>query len=579
MNYSKHQPLDYFSDTIEAFLGYNNNLRVQNNEFKNMRNMTGDYYPVITTRSKRGIVKTLENPQGLICRDALCYVDGPDFYINEKKVEGLILSTLAEECPKQLVSMGSYVCIFPDKKYVNTENLSDYGSMEAEFELGSNSEVTYTPCKSDGTAISPKTQETAPESPKNGDYWLDTSGDTHVLKVWSATTNMWVSVATSYIKIAAGGIGDAFENEDCVNITNSGVTDINGYYVIEKKSTDYIIVAGLIDKVTTVKGGLKVERRVPLMDFVVECNNRLWGCHYGPTEDGIVNELYACKLGDFKNWRYYQGSSIDSYAVSLGTDGVFTGAIASQNTPIFFKENYIHHVYGSLPETFSVTTIPCNGVQRGSHLSVCVVDGDILYKGNNGIYAYNGQLPGMVSKVLGNKKYHTAVAGVLNGKYYISMKDEKGKSHLFVYNSRTDIWHHEDETEVKFFEKVDDELYFVDSSNKLITVFCSKGATENDFEWMLETGEYGYSYPNKKYINSITVRFKMGIDAYVNVFIQYDSAENWKNLGTYNGNGKIQCEKLSISPSRCDHFKLKFVGKGDCEIYAITKDLNQGSDK
>lgn len=576
MYYSQQYALEYSADTIESFLGYNKNLRIKDNEFGDMINMTGDSYPVITTRAKRSIVKTLENPQGIVCRDTLCYVDGNDFYINGSAVPGLMLSTLPADCPKQLVSMGSYVCIFPDKKYVNTENLSDYGSMEASFAAKSAS-VTYRPCKKDGSDINATVSASAPNDPQNGKYWLDTSGDTHTLKVWSDSSSMWVSVATSYVKINCNGIGVPFQEDDCVTISDSGVTDINGSYIIDSKDTNYLIVVGQIDKVTTVNTSISVKRTLPIMDYVVECNNRLWGCHYGPTTDGVVNELYACKLGDFKNWNYFSGTSIDSYAVSLGSDGIFTGAVSYQNTPVFFKENYIHHVYGSYPENYTLTSFTCNGVQKGSNNSVCVVDGDVLYKGNNGIFAYNGQLPSLSSYALGDIKYHSAVAGALNGKYFISMKDYEGKSHFFVYNARTGIWYKEDNTEVQFFEKVDDELYFVDSENRLVTEFGSSGTTENIFDWLIETSEFGYNYSEKKYIKSLSVRLSLDLGAFANIYIKYDN-EDWEYVSTVNGPG-MKSERIYIPIQRCDRFKIKISGSGQCQLYSITKKFNLGSDK
>ena len=56
----------------------------------------------------------------------------------------------------------------------------------------------------------------------------------------------------------------------------------------------------------------------------------------------MVNELYACKLGDFKNWNCFLGISTDSYVASVGTDGPWTGAVTYLGNPIFFKETCLH---------------------------------------------------------------------------------------------------------------------------------------------------------------------------------------------------------------------------------------------
>lgn len=39
---------------IDTFLGYNHNLRIADGEFYDMKNLTGDHYPVLTPRKARG---------------------------------------------------------------------------------------------------------------------------------------------------------------------------------------------------------------------------------------------------------------------------------------------------------------------------------------------------------------------------------------------------------------------------------------------------------------------------------------------------------------------------------------------
>ena len=94
--------------------------------------------------------------------------------------------------------MGAYLIIMPDKKYINTKNYSDCGNIEATTALNS---FTITPCLLDGTSLFGKSQPTPPDPPQNLDYWIDTSGETPVLKQYSADKGQWISVATTYIRI------------------------------------------------------------------------------------------------------------------------------------------------------------------------------------------------------------------------------------------------------------------------------------------------------------------------------------------------------------------------------------------
>ena len=148
-------------------------------------------------------------------------MDGTDFVINEHRVP-MGLSTDEEDCPKQLISMGAYVIIMPDKKWINTMDLTEYGNIEAKFTT--TSDVTFQLCDKDGggyanTSIS----ATEPEDPENMDYWIDTSSTPHTLKQYASTTDMWVNIATTYVKIASPGIGAAFQQYDGVTI--SGITN------------------------------------------------------------------------------------------------------------------------------------------------------------------------------------------------------------------------------------------------------------------------------------------------------------------------------------------------------------------
>ena len=270
---------------IDVFGGYNHNLRIGDGEFYDERNLCSDDYPLLTTRRQRGVYASPTNPQGMIAKDALCYVDGSAFVINERRIE-MNLSTAAEDCPKSLVSMGAYVIILPDKKYINTVEVSDRGSMEATYT--STGDVTFSLCTADGGSYGDViTSAAAPENPANGAYWLDVSGEQHALKVYSSATGVWSTVATTYVKISATGIGAQFGQYDGVQlsgIVKNGVKDLNGSAIVWAKGDDYIVVVGILDASVTqtaADGTVKVERSVPDMDFVIESGNRLWGCKYG----------------------------------------------------------------------------------------------------------------------------------------------------------------------------------------------------------------------------------------------------------------------------------------------------------
>lgn len=572
-------------DMVDVFGGYNHNLRIGVGEFYDMTNLSSSAYPVLSPRPKRGVYtegtyvhdEVTMTPSGMIAKDALCYVDGPDFVINEYHVPmGLSLDS-----QKTLVSMGAYVIIMPDKKYVNTADISDYGEIEAKVTTTSN--VTFSLCKNDGALYyATFIQSEEPTEPENMDLWIDTSSTPNSLKQYSSNSAMWVPIATTYVKIEATGIGKPFSEGDGVTIsgvTSTFLADLNSNMIIQARGDNYIVVTGILDYAITQYTPVTVSRLMPTMDFIIESENRLWGCRYGTALNGdVVNEIYACKLGDFKNWNYFAGVSTDSYAATVGTDGQFTGAIAHLGYPLFFKETCIHKVYGNFPANYQIQTTTCRGVQKGSERSLAIVNEVLYYKARSGVCAYDGSLPVEMSSALGDVMYGNAAAGALGNKYYISMQDTSGVYHLFVYDAIKGMWHREDNTHALEFCTCRGELYYTEHGSTQIKTIMGSGTTdETPVSWMAETGVIGTDSPDKKYISRMDVRLSLELGATVMLFIQYDSFGGWELLHTMTGTA-LRSFCIPIRPKRCDHLRLRMVGQGVAKIFSICKTVEQGSD-
>ena len=580
MLYPKLNVLDTSREMIDVFKGYNHNLRIGNGEFYEMKNLSSQYYPVLSPRPQRGLYAESGENYGLISKDALCYVDGEDFVINDYHVPMRLNSE-----PKTLISMGAYVIVMPDKKYVDTENFATQTDFNIERINTTTGETTFTLCKLDSTEYGNVTEgNTAPENPKNLDLWLDTSGETHVLKQYAATTSLWTSIATTYIKISSTGIGVGIAEGDGVTI--SGILDadlaaLNNTMVVWARGDNYIVVVGMLDlkKTQAANKPITVARRMPLMDFVIESGNRLWGCRYGVALNGeVVNEIYASKLGDFKNWNCFASISTDSYVASVGTDGQFTGAITHLGYPIFFKENYMHKVYGSYPANYQIQTTACRGVQKDCSKSLAIVNETLYYKARSGVCAYDGSLPMEISSALGDINYSNAVAGALNNKYYISMMDEDEIYHLFVYDAAKGMWHREDNTHALQFCANRGDLYYIDDKDKWIKTVRGSGETERTpIKWEAVTGIFGTDSPDKKYISRLDVRLLLSPGSTVTFYAEYDSSEVWEHLHTMVGTS-LRSFAVPIRPKRCDHLRLRIVGQGDAKIYSICKTIEQGSD-
>ena len=309
------------------------------------------------------------------------------------------------------------------------------------------------------------------------------------------------------------------------------------------------------------------------MAFITECNNRLWGC----SKDG--HEVYCCKLGDVKNWNCFAGISTDSWAATIGSDGKFTGAITYLGYPMFFKEDCLIKIAVSSNGGHQLKETKCRGVQNGSHRSLSILNETLYYKSTTCVCGYNGSLPVSVSEELGGVRYYDAVAGTIDNRYYISMKDGNGTSHLFVYDTKNGIWNKEDD-----FCRHSDDLYYIDMKDKkmksvggTLLYDVEEKATEGKFDWFVESGTIGYSSPDNKYVARINIRITLEVGANVDFYLQYDSSGEWEHKFNMSGKG-TKTFTVPIIPKRCDHFKYKLTGKGECKIHSIAKTMEEGSD-
>ena len=571
-----------YLQTVDAFGGYNHNVSIPEQDFYRMKNLSSDLAPVVSPRKKRGLYAKDANVQGMIAKDSLCYVDGRDFVINGYRVD-MGLSAAPEDCPKQLVSMGAYVIIFPDGKYFNTADFSDFGNLDAEFTTASS--VTFTPCDLEGTEYRPDyIQSDEPKNPANLALWMDTGTKPHSLKQYSESMAMWTGIETTYVKIFCPGIGKAFCLHDGVTLSGLGgqipqLAALEGAAVLYGQEENALTVAGILDGAVTVEVQVTVSRKMPKMDFVLEHENRLWGCRYGPNRDGqVVNELYACKLGDFRNWNCFMGISTDSYMVSLGSDGPFTGAIAQGGHPLFFKETCLHKVYGQIPANFSIQTTPCRGVQKGSGGSLAIVNDVLYYKSPHGVCAYDGSLPVEVSAPLGEEPYGQALAAALGNKYYISMiPTGTGEASLFVLDTARGLWHREDDLRPRMLCPCRGELYCAVEDGRILTLLGSGEPLEDRVSWMAETGILGATLPGRKFLTKLDIRLMLEPGSRLRILAQYDSAGPWVSLGSIAGTD-LRCLRIPVKPRRCDHLRLRLEGEGNGRIFGITKIYTKGSD-
>lgn len=500
--------------TVSTFHGLNQRIVTAESEFAQMKNMSCRHYPVIATREPRGeVLQTYDSPQGLFWKNGLFVVNGGKCYY-----EGTDIGISVSEGKKQIVGMGAYIVVFPDKYIYNTFT-GEVKPMEA----------AYTPT------------ETVTFEP--------------------------LSQSSTFTKITAAGIGGLFLAYD--NVTISGCYDdqFNGSKIITEIDTDYIVVSGVLTDSFTQEpsSGIKFTRKIPDMDFICESENRLWGC------SSKNHEIYASKPGDPTNWNNFEGIDSDSYVVTVGSDGDFTGCIAHLGYVLFFKENYIHTMYGNRPSNFSLYTKEQPGVRAGCDKSLTILNDVLYYVGRDGVYAYSGTMPAKISDNI-LSKITDAVGGKYDGRYYLSCKLD-GEQTILVYDQQAQIWDAEDDDTFVFTANVGGVLEYIDPEGNLRAITGDSGER---IEWELVSGDLMEGILDYKYIAQFLLNIWLSDGAYAQIHVKYDDNELWELLET------IQCTEhrsydVPMLPKRCSKFRYRISGQGEMKLIGLQETVEGGS--
>ena len=565
-------------DTISTFNGLCRTNECTETEFRDVHNMSLYDYPHISTRKRRKeATLTLTNVKGILGGETLYIVSTDKITVIGDSIT--VKSSSFENSEKTLVKMGKYLCIFPDKKVFDGTTVKSMGTMSA------STSVTFTLTDGKGETITyhdATYYET--HTPEDGDYLMTEVNGHAELQQYSSTSGVWTVVTTAYVMASANGIGSGLNADDGVKIsldlgsnTWDEVSSIlpleeNGVhyatYPLKSVSDNAITFSGLLSATKALSNvTFKVERQVPDIKYVTEANNRLWACNASGTE------IYATKLGDPFNWNCFEGISTDSWAVTVGSDGVFTGAITYLGYPTFFKENSLIKIGIASNGAHQTKETVCRGVQNGCAKSLCVVNEILYYKAQTAICAYDGSLPQTISKKLGDMSdFKKAIGGRNKECYYVSCD---GK--IFVFDTLKQMWCEDDTDTYSDFTTWRNVL--VGAKGNKIHLFDESSLNGTDLEypeWYCETNTIDYQTPDTKYIHKVTVKAYMEAKSKAKVLIKYDDGNflplfEMKSVGT-------KVYPLVIIPHRCDRFTIRIEGEGNVTIHSITKSLEVGSD-
>ena len=602
---------------VRVFGGLNETYACSEAEYSAGVNFSARDFPALSTRKPRRKLHALTGLNGMYHLNGLLTICGKDIIYtpDDAGADTVSCTDAVSDSRKALVGIGTKILIFPDKLAFDTADGS-VSALGAAWKAEGQS-VQFTPCDAAGKTYQPDScGREEPEKPADGQLFLKVEDEEHpwsstsTLEVYSASSGNWTAVPLDYCRITAAGAQKLFAQWDTVTVSGTAAQqagmweELNGdlvvYDLLENGLRVKVTPKGECFYGTLVQGAdsarwtsldgketrsfavstpVRMERRVPDLDYITECDNRVWGC------SSKENVIYACKLGDPTNWFSYRGIAADSYAVTVGSDGAFTGAATCMGYALFFKENTLHKVYGSKPSDFQLTSLRCRGVANNAGRSLCVLNETLYYLSPDGVMEWDGSIPAKVSAVLESSRLanvQCAVGGALDGRYYLYIRrraqsTSRQEQRLLVYDTERRLWHEEDVTSCDM-TSTGGQLYLWDGQalwaadpSREPDWQNTKGV-EKDIPFELVTGDMGMEAAEQRYLSRLTLRMDAESPTTVEVAVSYDG-NGWEKLADLAVQERCRCYDLPFVPRRYGTLRLRLRGTGQLTLRSVAKTL------
>lgn len=326
---------------------------------------------------------------------------------------------------------------------------------------------------------------------------------------------------------------------------------------------------------------LQVILPIPELDYICEKDNRLWG-----VSNKADNEVYDPQTGEYRHYtsrvlyasalglphRFFDfdGTAADSFQVAVASEGDFTGIIGYSDSVVAMKEDKVYRVFGDDPAAYQLYEYTIPGCAKGSHASLQIIGEILYYAGRNGIYAYDGSAPHLMSYPLGDATYENAVAGTDGVRYYLSCR-EKSAWHLFVYDTLHGVWTREDATQAIGFALVEGTLYMAAGGN----LYKLEQDSGENISWSASFAALEEDTLQRKRWKWLRLRIQLEDGAWMKVYYTPDNGE--KTLAEQLSGAGTYTVSLPLTPMRCDRLTIDLEAQGRGQVQAMERAFYLGS--
>lgn len=575
-------------------------------EIYDMNNVTLDEFPLMKTRKPRNRFVSINHEFVMdIYADnqTMCYIVGTELVIHGV---GTMITDLKVGVKHRFIRFGNRVALLPEMRLLNL-NYEILGIVENETELPENGNKFGDAFAVLNTFTDPFFYEIyvfdGSQWVNNGRFDRPMSADTGIqpavtigndslsrFETKGHADTIEINLDVNYITDMIGlKEGDAVTISGCTTEPSNNKTAIIREIKGDQESTSFRFSDYCFkipeDADSYMESNVKIERRVPDMDFMFECNNRLWGAK-GKT-------IYASKLGDPTNWYFFDGLSIDSWSIDTQSKGDIIGGWGDYY-PYFLREDGMTIVCGSVPsgyQCYEKSAVP--GLKKGEERSIAHAGAYTLWLSREGMVLFGNDTCQIMKDVFRDWNLNDMKAISAGTKAYFLCWTEKEHNYemdhvIFCFDSRTGLWEKQDGARYSELCYDGGVLYGVLPAEERSDIDILDGSTElqendeTEVRSYVQFGDFYSDTENRKATDLLLLRLEIAPQAELNVYIKYDSSVEYELLETINGGDNGISKRtidIPITPRRCDHYHIMLRGCGQWTMFAMSRNVRTGSER
>ena len=155
----------------------------------------------------------------------------------------------------------------------------------------------------------------------------------------------------------------------------------------------------------------------------------------------------------------------------------------------------------------------------------------------------------------------------------MSMERADGETELFCLDTDTGILCKEDDLDIAQWCCHSGVLYGLKETGGAVVVNADDGECPDS---MVEFGDFMEGSLDRKHSTRLQMRLVLEAGAQLQVQIRYDTGGAWHDVKTLTATKK-RSFYLPVPVKRCDHYRIRLLGKGYWELQSMAREYFTGS--